>query len=288
MPKAKSYTGPVDKSISTQLLNSTGEQILVEGEEMLLGDALAQTLSNLEDIVQRANNQLERSDFAKIVAEHLATERGRRGHAEIAVTGSGDVELYVSYKEQPVQRRPVGKGVLPLLEELKVRADRLGADISGFGIKRKKIVDYLDEIENSTLKPKRAKARRKKMPPRTVKDAPEEGLKSVPAPIQVVQTAEDASEEDPGPMSAGPDETRVSAPPDDVKPPKKRGIVKTPDKAESPVVVGAEPTTPEGPRKAPNSPESQGARRGPNMRELVQDSKDLSITDLLQSEPPKQ
>jgi len=272
MPKAKPYSGPVDENVSTQLLNSTGEQMMVDGEEILLGDALFRTIRKLEQIVKIANAQLEHSGFAKIVAEHLAAKMNRRGNAEIGVAPGGDVELYISYDDQPARRPPPSTTKLPLQKELKARAEAMGVDISEFGIKRKKILEYLDGIESGEIKPKplvKPKPRRKKVE---------------------VETAGEASEDDPGPMSAGPDETRVSAPPDEVKPPKKRSFVKTSDAVEGPVVVSAGAATSEKPPAKPsNSVKSQGVRpSGPNMRELVQDSKEVSIADLLQSEPPKQ
>ena len=84
-------------------------------------------------------------------------------------------------------------------------------------------------------------------------------------------------------MSAGPDETKVGAPPDDVKPPK-RGFVKTSEAISGPVVVAVEEV--EG--QAKNGP--KGAKKGSrrSMKQLVKDSKDVDITDLLASDPPKQ
>lgn len=269
MPKAKPYTGPVDEQLATQLLNSTGQHMTVDGEEMLLGHALFRAARKLTEVVNRSNDLLEGSPFAKIVAEHLATKMNRRGHAAIAVAPTGEVELYISYDDQPARRPAPRKAKLPLLEELKARAEKMGVDISEFGIKRKKILEHLDAVERGDVKPKKAKGRRKKAQ---------------------VQTAQDPPEDDPGPMSAGPDETKVSPPPDDPKPPKRRGFVKTSDAVEGPVVVGAGSTAAEPtPAKAAKPAKSQGARgSSPNMRELVQESKELSISDLLESEPPKQ
>jgi len=83
-------------------------------------------------------------------------------------------------------------------------------------------------------------------------------------------------------MSAGPGETRLTDPPDDVKPPR-RGFVKTGDAVEGPVLVEPE----EGAEEAKNGP--KGGKKGsrPSMKQLVQDSKEVDITDLLTSDPPK-
>ena len=282
MPKAKPYSGPVDDKLAAQLLNSTG----ATAGDRLLGDALIEARRQVEHLVERANDVLETSDFAKIVAEHLAAKMNRRGNAEIGVADTGHIKLYISYDDQSARRPAPPKAKLPLLEDLKARAGKMGVDISEFGIKRKKILEHLDGIESGEIKPPKAKPRRKKAPPvQKVQTAQEPPPVQKAPPVQKVQTAQEPPEEDPGPMSAGPDETRVSAPPDDPKPPKKRNIVKKADEAAGPVVVGTAAAS----EKSSNSVKSQGARgSGPNMRDLVQESKEVSIADLLHSEPPKQ
>jgi len=278
MPKAKPYSGPVEKSVARQLLNSTGHSVEINGQPLLLGDALLAAAEQLEELVAEANSQLEDNEFAKIIAEHLAIELNRRGGAEIAVTDSGTVQLYVNYKNHPRSRKPQRKRKLPLMEELKVRAEELGVGIpSELGIKRSQIVAWLDQVEKGET-PVIKKAKPKKTKPKKA----------------IVQTADDPPEADDGPMSAGPDETKVSRPLDDVvPPPKKRGIVKTSEPAPGPVVVGAEAVA-DSPAPSPKeikTPKSgaDGASKakGRNMRQLVEDSKDVSIADLLASDPPK-
>jgi hypothetical protein len=279
MPKAKPYSGPVEKSVARQLLNSTGHSVDINGQPLLLGDALLAAAEQLKELVAEANSQLEGSEFAKIIAEHLATDLNRRGGAEIAVTDSGTVQLYINYKNHPRSqaRKPQRKRKLPLMEELKARAEDLGVGIpSELGIKRTKIVEWLDQVESGeTPAPKKAKPKKAKPKKATV------------------QTAEDPPEADDGPMSAGPDETKVSRPLDDVAPPKKRGIVKTSEPAPGPVVVSAEavadsPTSSPKETKTPKSGADGASKaKGRNMRQLVEDSKDVSIADLLASDPPK-
>jgi len=271
MPKAKPYSGPVDEELARQILNSTGFKVDVGGETLLLGDALIKTAWSLRELIRISNEKLEGNEFAKIVAEHLANKLNRRGNAEIAIAEDGHAELFISYEEHPAKRIVTSsqKRQLPLLEELRVRADEMGVDISGFGIKRKKIQEYLDGIENGTVKPKKgAKSKKRKTGP--------------------IQTANDPPESDPGPMSAGPDETRVSPAPEE---PPKRGFVKTGDAVTKPVIVDSEPS--EGNdvkgKKAAKPAKSKGEETAPpNLRQLVEDSKDVSIADLLTSEPPKQ
>jgi len=274
MPKAKPFSGPVDEQLARQLLNSTGEHRTVDGEEVLLGDALLRAAHQLEEIVNRSNELLEGNDFARIVAEHLANKLNRRGNAEIGVTESGQVELYISYEEHPARRaQPARKHPVPLLEELKARAEEMGVDISEFGIKRSKILAYLDGIENGDDTSKKAAKPKKRK-----------------APKKIVQMAEESADTDPGPMSAGPDETRVSPAPDDLKLPKKKPTIVKSDEDSGPVVRSAEATEAEKPipKKPPNSAKSQGEEgRPPNMRQLVKDSKEVDIGDLLASDPPK-
>ena len=283
MPKAKPYSGPVDENVARQLLNSTGHAVEINGAILLLGDALLAAAQQIQELVSEANDQLEDSEFAKIIAEHLANDLNRRGGAEIAVTENGTVQLYVNYKDNPRSRRrkPQRKRKLPLMRELKVRAKGLGVGIpSELGIKRSKIVEYLNQVENPETKGPKKPSHPKKS--------------QAPAPKKItVQTAEDPPESDRGPMSAGPDETKVSAPLDEVTPPKKRGIVKTLEAPAGPVVVSTEAVTdspilsPKETKTSKSVVDGASNSKGRNMRQLVEDSKDVSIADLLASEPPK-
>lgn len=118
----------------------------------------------------------------------------------------------------------------PLMSELRAQAKELGVDISAFGTKRLVIHDYL----------------RQQAEPRALKVAPE------------------LSNEDAGPMSAGPDETRVSPAPTQ-NPPKRKGFIKT----------GVPmPTTSLGPETPPQK----------SLRQLVTEAKDIDIASLLGSD----
>lgn len=284
MPKAKPYSGPVEENVARQLLNSTGHSVDINGQQLLLGDALIAAAKQLKGLISTSNEKLEDNEFTKIVADYLAASMGRRGAAEIAVTDSGSVQLYINHEGNPrtLARKPQRKRKLPLMAELKKRAKKLGVEIpEELGIKRSKIVEYLDQVENGDAKPKKVKAKKAQSAP--------------PKKKATVQTADDKSEPDPGPMSAGPDETKVSSPLDEAKPPKKRGFVKTSDALSGPVVVGAEavgeaPTEPKPkpkPKAAKSSPDSAPKGKGRNLRQLAQDSKDVDISDLLASDPPK-
>lgn len=280
MPKAKPYSGPVDEALARQVLNSTGDEAFVGGETILLGDALIQAAAQLKEIVEQANKQLDGNEFAAIIAEHLATKLNRRGNAEIAVTENGQVELYISYEEHPARhvRAPQERmSKVPLMPALRAKAKKLGVEIpEELGIKRSKIAEFLEKVESGEIKAKGGKkASKRKTKKRDV----------------VVQTANDPPEADPGPMSAGPDEVRVSPAPEDPKPPKKRGFMKTSEAVSKPVVVSTEPA--EDPdtatKKTAKPAKSQGeGGKTPDLRQLVKDSKDVSITDLLASDPPKQ
>jgi len=281
MPKAKPYSGPVEESVARQLLNSTGHTVEINGHGLLLGDALLAAAKQLRELVSEANVQLEGNEFAKIVADHLAQDLNRRGGADIAVTDNGTVQLYINYDGNPRQpnKQPKNKRKLPLMKELKARAKELGVEIpEELGIKRSKIVEYLDGIENKTPLKKKAVATVHKPEPTAVPKNPE-----LP---KVVKVAEDPDDGDPGPMSAGPDETKLSEPLEEAKLPKKRGFVKTSEAILGPVVVGEAPPNGEGKtKKIP--PEGIPRGKRPSMSQLVEESKDVSIADLLASEPPK-
>ena len=266
MPKAKPYSGPIDANLAAQLLNSSGATV----DDVPLGDALRAGAANLEKLVALARGALDSSEFAQIVADHLAIKMNRRGASTLSVSDTGQVILQISYEDAPTrQTRPQRKRRVPLIKELRAQAEALGVDISRFGIKRKEIWAYLQEVEaKQGGKPKSESRKKRRSEPR-----------SEPPKVQATETVD---EEDPGPMSAGPDETKVTPPPDEVKPSKK-GFVKTAEAVEGPVVLDpeeAEETVKNGPKGG-----KKGGRR--SMRQLVQDSKDVDITDLLASEPPE-
>jgi len=252
MPKAKPYSGPIDAKLAVQLLNSSGESF----GEALLGDALSAAAENLSTLVARANKFLETSDFARIVAEHQATKMGRRGRAAIYVSEIGHAILAIRYSEDaPIvpQPKPRRTRRVPLLEELRAKAAALGVDITRFGIKRKEIWEHLQDVEEGKV----------------AKDAGKGGT------------------DDAGPMSAGPDETRISPPPDE-PPPKRRGIAKTGDAVSPPVVVQVDtvPQAPIAPAAEPKDDKALGGKK--NLRQLVQDAETVDIGELLRSQTPKQ
>lgn len=258
MPKAKPYSEPVDHHIAVQVLNATG----VKDGAWLLGDALFNAAENLARLVQEGNKALEGNEFANIVAEHLAARLSRRGASHLFVTEVGQVTLIISYEEvQPTP--PQRQRTAPLMKELKARAKALGVDISHLGIKRKAIHAFLEGMTATSEKPKtRGK-------PKTTKP--------------VVLVADEAVDSDPGPMSAGPDETTTSPPPE--LPPRRPPptIVKSDPMGESPVVVDASESTNGGSK--PSKSQGEGDHRSP-LRQLVQDAKDVDIASLLASETP--
>ena len=146
MPKAKPYCGPIDANLAAQLLNSSGVTL----DDVPLGDALRDSAEQLENLVGRARKALEASEFAQIVAEHLTNKMNRRGTSVITVSDTGQVTLEINYEEIPVRRGKTQRTRrVPLMEELKAKAEGLGVDISEFGIKRKKIWEHLQSVEAS-------------------------------------------------------------------------------------------------------------------------------------------
>jgi len=245
MPKTKPYETKIDRDLAIQLLNSSGEN----SESGLLGDALVRTAAQLADLAEKANKFLKESEFSEIVADHLARKHNKRGHAEINVSRDGHVMLIVTYEEKPKARRKSRTRRAPLLKELRAKAEELGVDITEFGIKRRQIWEHLQRVESGevvTKKPKKTPSEPK----------PESEAKKPPP------------EADNGPMSAGPDETRVSAPPTQ-KPPRKP-VVETVRAVVSPVIVDAGSTPKLSVKK--------------DLRALAEKSKDVDIAALIDSE----
>jgi len=231
MPKTKPYETKLDRDLAINLLNSSGER---HGDGML-GDALLQTAVELAELAKKANKFLGDSEFSEIVADHLARKHNKRGHAEIKVSPDGNVRLIVTYEEKPKARKTRTRRA-PLLKELRAKAEELGVDISEFGIKRRQIWEHLQRVEAGEVVTKKPKAKKPK------------------------------PDADNGPMSAGPDETRVSAPPTQ-KPPKKPVV---PTSASSTLIVNAGST-----------PKLSGKR---DLRALAEKAKDVDIAALLDSE----
>jgi len=236
MPKTKPYSGTIERQLAIELLNASGQR---DPDGRLLGDALVHTAELMADLAEKANKYLSDSEFSEIVAEHLARKINKRGHAEIVVSSEGRVRLDITYEEKPKQRRKSRTRRVPLLAELRAKAEELGADITQFGTKRRAIWEHLQQVE---------------------------GGDPVEAPTVAKNSRKAPKVEDPGPMSAGPDETRVSPPPS-TKPPKKASV--NPGARVEPVVVDA------------------GSTPKPDLRKLVADAKEVDIARLIESENPE-
>lgn len=298
MPKAKPYSGTIEADLASQLLNSTGERV----DDELLGDALRSASERLAKLVEMANEKLDGNKFAQIVADSLAADMNRRGNASLTVSETGHVVLHISYEDQKrAKPKATRKRTAPLMAELKERAAKLGVDISRFGIKRKQIHAFLEkvaagEIEpdavESAEKPEKKAERKRAEPAKKPEKKAQTGEKtdeketdsdSAARRQASVRVADDPEEPDPGPMSAGPDETTRSDMPE--TPPPKRPFVKSEEQV-GPVVVASENS--EDRAKPPKSQGEGGSGgKGRSMRQLVQDSKEIDIADLLASDSPK-
>lgn len=263
MPKAKPYTGAIPPELAEQVLNSTG----VMSEGVLLGTALKEAVLRLEACAKLANEALSESVLAEVISTHLAEKAGKRGNSSVSVNAQGQMLLHVAYsKKTPAQKKAAKaeKMPLPRMSELRERARNMGVDISRFGSKRTEILQFLDE-QSATISP---------VAPVTFVGQEEEEESSSKTTV------------DPGPMSAGPDEVRVSPLPDDPKPPKRKGggFVKTSQSLTPPVVVemGEESSKASKPSKSRDKNKST-----PNLSDLVSKSKGVSITDLLDSDAPE-
>ena len=251
MPKNKPYILPVDEKLSAQLLNSRG----AKGDGALLGDRLSELATELEQLVKEANEFLEDSEFAGIVADTLVRKANKRGWPRLQVESSGRLVLQISYQD-PGKKKAKRSRRVPLLDELRAEAKELGVDISGFGIKRRAIYEYLQKVRSGTAA------------------GADVGTSKKTKATPVVKQADDEADPDGGPMSAGPDETKVSPAPDGPKPPKK-GFVKSGDPVR-PVLLNQQE----------EAPKKDSGRRH-DLRALVEQSKDVDIAAILESEPPQ-
>jgi hypothetical protein len=265
MPKTKPYTAPLEADLAKQLLNSSGTKV----GDQLLGDALHEAAEHLAGLVEQATAYLDDSEFSEMVAEHLAKKANRRGAAEIQVSERGRLILNVSYDED--HRAKGNSKLIPKMAELRKMAAELGVDIEPFGIKRRMIFEHLKKVKGGSAKgAKKKSSSGSKQAKKTIK--------------KEIKQANDAPEEEPGPMSAGVDETRVSPMPDEPKPPKKKkkgGFVKTSQAVSTPVVVHMDKPDP-GPEEEIVAP-----KKASKLQKLVTESKEVDINDLLNSDTPE-
>jgi hypothetical protein len=259
MPKTKPHTVPLEEDLAKQLLNSSG--ITIDGQ--LLGDALHKAADTLAALINQSSEYLDTSEFADMVADNLAKKLKRRGLAKISVSEQGRLILTVSYDEE--LRVQSNTKLIPKMKELRSLAKSLGVDITPFGIKRRAAYEHLKAIQKTT------KTSTFMSLPSTRR------VSAAAAPPSAVQQVVEEADEDKGPMSAGPDETRISPFPDDPSPPKKnRGFIKTSEAMSSPVIVHLD--------KDPNKEEP---RKPSRLQKLVEKSKEVDINDLLNAEAPE-
>ena len=146
MPKARTqpYEWPLSDELAKEILNipvtpSNGVQ-----QPSTIGARLRHAI----DAVGEANEYLQGSQLAKIVARSIMADLKKRGEPSIRVRPDGQVILRISYdgarskKPQAIVQAP-RSSTLPYLADLRKEARQLGVDISDLGRQRRAIHERL-------------------------------------------------------------------------------------------------------------------------------------------------
>lgn len=155
----KPYESPLSEQLAEEILNIP---VGLDGDlspPRTIGEVVRRSV----EMIDRANQLLEGSQVAKIVARSLMQSLKKRGDAAIVVRYDGTVVLRVVYGEQdqvvlPRARRDTPavqtthRSDLPYLDALREEATSLGVDISHLGRQRRAIHEYLESYK-ANLKP---------------------------------------------------------------------------------------------------------------------------------------
>jgi len=252
----KNFTSDLDPKLAAELLNVNPAPFPAEGVDGFdaipqpLSARLEMTVQQLKTLVAEANRHLGESEAARLVGQALARDNGKRGDSAIYVTETGRIVLEVGTEVEATkkaQKPRKYKRRLPLLEDLRAEAKSLGLDISHLGAKRRAIWDAIQEVQTRKGK---------------------------------------ADPVDEGPMSAGADEITVTDPPSGPKPPK-RGHFKLGDAVQV-QPVAAKPKKPKpaivNPNVTPAPAPADSEKPKPNMVELMEQTSDVNLRDLLGDE----
>lgn len=182
----KPYESPLSDQLAEEILNIP---VGIDGDlnpPRTIGEVVRRSV----EMIARANQLLEGSQVAKIVARSLMQSLKKRGDAAIVVRYDGTVVLRVVYGEQaedrPVPRsrkdtpavQTTHRSDLPYLDDLRQEAESLGVDISHLGRQRRAIHEYLTAYK-ANLKPGVDEVRVTQMESLTV---PRTGRRKVVAP----------------------------------------------------------------------------------------------------------
>lgn len=179
----KPYEIPLEPDLAQEILNIP----IPVDEDTEPPATMGERVERATKAVQEANEYLETSSMARIIADTLMRQLKKRGTPRIMVKMDGTVVLLVTYedgrtkKPKPPVRKRTHKSDLPLMDELREMAKSLGVDISHLGRKRRAIYELLKkekDKQEASLPPEPGEADDK--PPKrlvdevTESDAPEE------------------------------------------------------------------------------------------------------------------
>lgn len=140
----KPYEVALEEDLARELLATP-----MEGPPTPPPRTIGERVSAAITAVKEANEYLQESQLAKIVADTLMKQLKKRGVASVRVRPDGVVILHISYDEDqeedevraPLVQRASRKSDLPKLDQLRREAAELGVDVSDLGQQRRAIFE---------------------------------------------------------------------------------------------------------------------------------------------------
>lgn len=140
------------KPYEVLLDDELAQEILAIPMDSPLGDpprTIGERVAAATAAVEAANEYLQESKLARIVANTVMKDLKKRGYPRVQVRPDGQVVLHVSYDEpeEPVKEVLVQKAkrtsTLPVMDQLREQAAEMGVDISDLGQARRAIYERL-------------------------------------------------------------------------------------------------------------------------------------------------
>lgn len=171
MAKNKPYEVALEPHLASEILSIPAPP----KDRTVYPETIGGSLQAAIDAVNEANEFLQNSTLAKIVADNLMRQLRKRGTPTIRVRSDGTVILHVAYpdeaeapetKEVPPVQRAARSSDLPKLDELREWAGRVQVDISDLGRARRAIYERLVEAAGTTVPPTKPLLRKKPKEPK--------------------------------------------------------------------------------------------------------------------------
>jgi len=147
----KPYEVALDPDLAEEILNIP----MPPNPDLVPASTIGGRVREAMASVERANKYLKTSTLASLVADTVMRQLKKRGAPSIRVNSDGTVVLHVSYEGVPEPRakppveRQTRSSDLPKLDELRVRAEEAGIDISDLGRQRRAIFERVEAAEEA-------------------------------------------------------------------------------------------------------------------------------------------